>query len=53
MKTLRKIDEAARKWEITKEKRYKDEWYELIKKFKHENASDSAINRRKFNTTRS
>ena len=53
MKTLRNIDEAARKWEITKEKRYKDEWYELIKKFKHEDASNSAINRRKFNTTRS
>ena len=27
--------------------------YDGLKKFKHENASDSAINRRKFNTVRS
>ncbi len=53
MKTLKKIDEVARRWEKTKDPKYKKLWYELIKKFKHENASDSAINRRKFNTVRS
>ena len=33
---LKKIDEVARKYQETKEKRYKDEWYRLIKKFRNE-----------------
>ena len=45
MKTLKEIDEVARKYQDTKEKRYKDEWYKLIKKFRHENSSDSFTKR--------
>ena len=45
MKTLKKIDEVARKWEQTKEKRYKDEWYKLIRKFRDENSSDTFTKR--------
>ena len=29
-----KINEAAKNWERTKEQKYKDEWYQLIKEFK-------------------
>jgi len=45
MKTLKEIDEVARKWQETKEKRYKDEWYKLIKKFSNENYSNSFTKR--------
>ena len=45
MKTLKEIDEVARKWQDTKEKRYKDEWYRLIKKFRNENTSDTFTKR--------
>jgi hypothetical protein len=45
MKTLKEIDAVARKYQDTKEKRYKDEWYKLIKKFRHENSSDSFTKR--------
>ena len=41
MKTLKEIDEVARKYQETKEKRYKDEWYKLIKKFRNENTDYS------------
>ena len=34
---LKEIDAVARKYQETKEKRYKDEWYKLIKKFSDEN----------------
>jgi len=36
MKTLKEIDDVARMWQKTKDKKYKDEWYRLIKKFRHE-----------------
>jgi len=45
MKTLKEIDEVARKYQDTKEKRYKDEWYKLIRKFSNENSSDSFTKR--------
>ncbi len=45
MKTLKEIDAVARKYQDTKEKRYKDEWYKLIKKFRHENSSGSFTKR--------
>jgi hypothetical protein len=45
MKTLKEIDNVAKKWQETKEKRYKDEWYKLIKKFRHENSSNSFTKR--------
>ena len=47
MKTLKEIDEVARKYQETKEKRYKDEWYKLIKKFRHEN-TDYSFNKRSW-----
>ena len=45
MKTLKEIDEVARKYQDTKEKRYKDEWYKLIRKFSNENSSNSFTKR--------
>jgi hypothetical protein len=33
MKILEKIDEAANNWEKTKDPKYKDEWYKLIKEY--------------------
>ena len=32
---LTKIDEAANMWHKTKDQRYKDLWYKLIKEFNH------------------
>tara|TARA_R100000908_G_scaffold64041_1_gene46664 strand:+ start:929 stop:1129 length:201 start_codon:yes stop_codon:yes gene_type:complete len=31
--TQKKIDEAAKKWDKTKDPKYKDEWYRLIKEY--------------------
>ena len=31
--TLKKIDDAANKWNETKDPQYKDLWYKLIKEF--------------------
>ena len=45
MKTLKEIDAVARKYQETKEKRYKDEWYKLIRKFSNENSSNSFTKR--------
>ena len=45
MKTLKEIDNVARMWQKTKEKRYKDEWYKLIRKFRDENSSDTFTKR--------
>jgi hypothetical protein len=45
MKMLKEIDDVARMWQETKEKRYKDEWYKLIKKFSNENSSNSFTKR--------
>ena len=45
MKTLKEIDDVARMWQKTKDKRYKDEWYRLIKKFRNENTSNSFTKR--------
>ena len=45
MKTLKEIDDVARMWQKTKDKRYKDKWYKLIKKFRHENYSNSFTKR--------
>ena len=45
MKTLKEIDDVARMWQETKEKRYKDEWYKLIRKFRDENSSDTFTKR--------
>ena len=33
MKLLEKIDEAANNWNKTKDQKYKDLWYKLIKEF--------------------
>ena len=47
-----KIDEAARMWEKTKDPKYKEQWYKLIKEFANGphnierwNISDSSINK--------
>ena len=45
MKTLKEIDDVARMWQKTKDKRYKDEWYKLIRKFRDENSSDTFTKR--------
>lgn len=47
MKTLKEIDAVARKYQDTKEKRYKDEWYKLIKKFRNEN-TDYSLDKRSW-----
>ena len=30
---MQKIDDAANRWEKTKDPKYKDEWYRLIRRF--------------------
>ena len=30
---MQKIDDAAKMWEKTKDPKYKDEWYKLIRRF--------------------
>ena len=45
MKTLKEIDDVARMWQKTKDKKYKDEWYRLIKKLRNENTSDTFTKR--------
>ena len=33
--TLKKIDDVANQWNKTKDPKYKDLWYKLIKEFNH------------------
>ena len=47
MKTLKEIEAVERKYQYTKEKRYKDEWYKLIKKFRNEN-TDYSLDKRSW-----
>jgi len=48
---MKEIDEVARRWEKTKDPKYKKLWYELItKKFNYESSNNSAT-KRKPNTT--
>ena len=50
---MKEIDEVARRWEKTKDPKYKKLWYELItKKFNHESSNNSATHKRKPNTPR-
>ena len=42
--TLKKIDDAANKWNKTKDTKYKDLWYKLIKEF----ADGSNIGKRRI-----
>ena len=53
MATLQKIDELADLWNKTKDPKYKDEWYKLIKEWAHGsnnsdrwNVSSSSSNKR-------
>ena len=36
MTTQQQIDQAAKNWEKTREERYKEEWYNLIRKWNEE-----------------
>ncbi len=36
MKTQKQRDNAAKNWEKTREERYKEEWYNLIRKWNEE-----------------
>ena len=36
MTTQKQIDDAAKNWEKTREERYKEEWYNLIRKWNEE-----------------
>jgi len=36
MTTQKQIDQAAKNWEKTREERYKEEWYNLIRKWNEE-----------------
>ena len=36
MTTQQQIDNAAKNWEKTREERYKEEWYNLIRKWNEE-----------------
>ena len=36
MITQKQIDRAAKNWEKTREERYKEEWYNLIRKWNEE-----------------
>ena len=49
MNSLKKIDEAANNWNKTKDSKYKDLWYKLIKEFfygKDINNNNSVIQRK-------
>jgi hypothetical protein len=35
MNIIKKIDDAAKNWNKTKDSKYKDEWYKLIREFYH------------------
>ena len=47
---MQKIDAAANMWEKTKDPKYKDEWYRLIRRF---NDGLNIIERRVVSTSRS
>ena len=47
---MQKIDEAASMWEKTKDPKYKDEWYRLIRRF---NNGLNIIERRVVSSSRS
>ena len=36
MTTQKQIDDAAKNWEKTRKERYKEEWYNLIRKWNEE-----------------
>ena len=47
---MQKIDDAANMWEKTKDPKYKDEWYRLIRRF---NNGLNIIERRVVSSSRS
>ena len=47
---MQKIDDAANMWEKTKDPKYKDEWYRLIRRF---NDGLNIIERRVVSSSRS
>ena len=47
---MQEIDEAAKMWEKTKDPKYKDEWYKLIRRF---NNGLNIIERRVVSSSRS
>ena len=47
---MQKIDDAAKMWEKTKDPKYKDEWYKLIRRF---NNGLNIIERRVVSSSRS
>ena len=47
MHGIKPVVSVARKYQDTKEKRYKDEWYKLIKKFRNEN-TDYSLDKRSW-----
>ena len=47
---MQKIDAAAKMWEKTKDPKYKDEWYKLIRRF---NNGLNIIERRVVSSSRS
>ena len=47
---MQKIDDAANMWEKTKDPKYKDEWYKLIRRF---NNGLNIIERRVVSSSRS
>ena len=46
MSSLKKIDEAANNWNKTKDSKYKDLWYKLIKEF-----ADGTNNSKRWNVS--
>ena len=47
---MQEIDDAAKMWEKTKDPKYKDEWYKLIRRF---NTGLNIIERRVVSSSRS
>tara|TARA_X000001388_G_scaffold74193_1_gene66815 strand:+ start:335 stop:523 length:189 start_codon:yes stop_codon:yes gene_type:complete len=50
MNIMQKIDEVANLWEKTKDPKYKDEWYKLIRRFYN---GLNTIERRDISSSRS
>jgi len=40
-KIMFKINEAANNWNKTKNTKYKEEWYKLVKEFRHHASGDT------------
>ena len=52
MAPLKKIDEAAKMWEKTKDPKYKDLWYKLIKEWAYDKNISNTNTTVRWNTSK-